>query len=138
MPQLYRPAWRAERREELERALGCVRSDADVTARVQFLLTGLDFVDAFCDAGEAVIALLDAGVPGPMQAGWQEQLRSLAPGVLDRAQVVAALEARARLAAWVDAHNAGFWISTMWFRYQQRGRSSLLGTWLDEVVSNSA
>lgn len=132
--RLYPPAWRAERRADLDLALHSVRDDADAGARVHFLLTGLDFVDVFCEAAEAVTALLAGGAPEPGQDGWQEQATAWARGPVARKSATSAIEARERLRDWVSVHSDGFWISAMWFRYQQRNLNCLLGKWLDVLA----
>ena len=128
--KLYDEAWLAERRADLRQALALAGGDEALQKRIKFLVTGFDFVELFCEASRAAYELYEAGAPY-RTPGWEEALREWVRGFADGAKISRAVRARQRLLDWVGAHEDGFWISAMWFRYRQSG--GLLGQWLDRI-----
>jgi hypothetical protein len=134
---LYDRPWRQQRRAELLDARQHAAGDEAVLARVAFLAEGLDFVDRFAEAAEAIQALLDAGAPGEWHdadalARWTREHCRADGG---QRAVERAVTLRDALAGWIDEHADGFAISAMWARYQWL--RSRLGRWTDIVASAS-
>lgn len=73
------------------------------------------------------------GAPIMKKQDWEERLDNWARDPANRNRISSAVNARRKLPDGVEAHEDGFWISAMWFRYQQPGTRGLLGTWMDII-----
>ena len=134
---LYDPAWLARQRAVLDEAVRAAGDDDAIAARIAFLGEGLTFLERFCAAAGACVALIENGAPHKVEGDLQSRLEQWAGRDEVRGACRDAVTERQRLRHWVAEHEDGFVISAMWCRYQQLGWRGLLGRWVDVVERSS-
>jgi hypothetical protein len=129
-PHLYSSEWRLLRRLDLENAINTDHLSDEQTARIHFIIKGMDYLDLLCEACISTNRLIEDGAPTGADATperiaeWNQK-----PG--HHVAVQAALRDRRQLLDWMKHHKNGFYISTMWAEYQRLMVGGILGKWLD-------
>ncbi len=110
---LYTPAFRAERRRDIEAALKLAQGKE--RRRVQFIEQGLAYVDVTMDAVEKTMPLL--------KAGWQFFPKVAPPANPDRKAFLAAREAWEQRERFINANKGTLVISYRWVQYNDHLRT---------------
>jgi hypothetical protein len=129
--EFYPPAWRIERASELQRARELASNNHDILERLDFLASGLKFLELFCKACQPINILLKKQVPDLLTVSdrckWlrdcQLAVGQAAPD--ERISIYGAIE---RLNNWIALHADNFIIAAMWHRYWNNERRSLLSS----------
>ncbi len=137
--KIYPSCWRIERGEELRRARVLASANPDIIERLDFLASGLQFLELFCQTCQEINKLLRQQSPDLLivedRFKWindcQSALGSSTPG--ERIIIYDAIE---RLNNWITLHEDDFIIAAMWHRYWDSERKSLFSTILDTKMKN--
>lgn len=135
--EFYPSAWRIERAKELQQARMLASNNRDILERVDFLASGLQFLELFCEACQPIALLLKRQAPNLMivtdRCKWLRDCQSAVEQTMpdERVSIYKAIE---RLNDWISANANNFIIATMWHRYWDAVRGSLLSSILSTKI----